>query len=232
MSLPTIRHTLELFKRIFSSPPPLTPDDVREKVAKTLEKVSQNTDMSLAELEDAMIEVGQLAWPYMQAFEELYRAYEREMGEKLLLQKASLNIRKKYSLFKNTGGTFQHLFVGSGSSLFTHDERVELAKLLIDLRKEIRDYTRQAVLSHDRQRYEEKIAEHEDIFHEITEHMRDLRDMAGEEKHKYQSDDINNHVRGFEHSMVFLGPQLDIQEVRNAREHFEGKQEERRKRGY
>ena len=135
-------------------------------------------------------------------------------------------LKDKYIFFKETGGNFEDLYSGTIGDFFGHDEHVELGALLVDLEKDLRRHTYQAVLSHDREVYEEKIDEYMELLEEVEEHFQALKELANRIEHKNIEEDIRSKLRAFEYSFSFLGPRVSFDEIRGAYEYFLGRIDE------
>ena len=109
MTPTAIQHTQVIFEHLANDVPPGVPKEVRENIGLAKEQVKNNVALTLTELEDTMVYVGKLLWPYREAFQEFFRIYEGELGEQYLLRKFSLPMKKKYTTFKENGGSFRDL---------------------------------------------------------------------------------------------------------------------------
>lgn len=223
-----IQHTLYIFQKMHDMLPPLVPANVSESLVTALRQAQKKGDISLVELEDVMIELGKQTWPYMRAFEDMSRIYERDMGHKLLTQRASHGLRKKVDMFTEMGGTYHDISSGGTHDMFEHQERAELMEHLVDLKHDIRKHATQAILSHDRERYEEKVGKYGKMVTEINELLEDMRQFAHEEAHERVADDIHSHARSIDLQFAHLAPRVDVVEVRQLPEYYRGKHEERR----
>ena len=227
---PAVKHTLSIFERTYNNLPPFVPEEISGDMGRNLASVQSNYGISLVDLENIMIGLGKHLWPYIQAFEEIYRVYEETLAEKLLEQKASHNVRKKYGIFKDMGGSFRELYHGSVHDMFDHYERKELGSLLVDLKSDIRKHAMHAAMSHDRETYDKKIEKYGEMISEINEVIDDLHVFANEQEHEDFAQDVRDRARAIEHSLVFLGPKMGMEEIRGSREYYEGKKEERKMR--
>lgn len=226
-----LKHTTDIFETLVRQIPPLVPTQVQHDSEMALEQVKKNVHLGVEELEDTMITFGMKLWPYREAFLEFFRVYEGDLGEKLLQQKASRELKMAYNTYKDEGGTFADLHVGKGPiHLFTPAQRGELCKILVDVRQELWNYTRQAVLTKDRKRYERRISEFQKIFLDIERRLDALRDMAEQEQeHPELAHEMREHVRGFEQGLCLLGPKLNYEALCNSEEHFQGRKIDKKK---
>jgi len=226
MHHPATKHTLDIFKRIYDKLPPLVPDEIKKEMKEKFDEAMEDGELTLEELEDIMITYGKKVWPYIQAFEKIYEVYKHELSEQLFHQRASQSLKEKYDFFKETGGSFHDLHSGAISIFFDHNERSELAALLVDLDNELRQHTYQAVLSHDRDEYEDKIDHYKELLEEAEEHFQALEKLIDSIEYKYFVEDIKDHLRAFEYSFSFLGPKIAINEIRGIKEYYEGRLDE------
>ena len=230
MSDKAIQHTLNIFKQVYRNLPPLVDNDLREEMKMKLEELIDSGRITLEEVEDVMIYFGKKVWPFVQAFEDIYQVYHDKLAEKIFLQKASKDIIKKYNLIKASGVRFFDLFSGSVHHFFEHEERLELMDLLISLKNDIRQHAKQAVLTHEKGNYEEKINKYGEMVADINKVIEDLHKFANEEEDADLALDVRDKVRAIEYSLAFLGPQIHFGEVLTLPEYYLGKKEEKRMR--
>lgn len=224
MSPTAIQHTQIIFDHLLDDAPPGVPKDIRDDIEKAREQVKNNVALTLEELEDTMVYVGKMLWPYREAFQEIYRIYEGQLGEQYLVRKFSLPMKKKYDVFKENGGTFRDLHSGSNVAFFTSEERVKLCEDLIEVESDIRAHTVQAVLSSDAKRYAKRVKEFQHIYEDMETRLDALRVMAEREgEHPELAAEIRDQIRAFEHGFALLGPKTRHDAVCNAAEHFEGR---------
>ncbi len=209
-----VRHTLDIFKRLVETMPPLVPKEVQGDMKAALEQCTNNLHLTLTDLEDTMVSFGKKIWPYREAFLELYRLYEGELGEQFLLRRLSKSAIKKFQDFQQSGGTFRDLYSGAPANFFTLEERGELCRGLIETQGDLDQYARQAVVSRDEKKYKSRIVEFEKIFMEVEKQLNDLLLRAEkEQEHPELSAEIREHVRGFEYSFCLLAPKLNYEAV-------------------
>jgi hypothetical protein len=131
MHQPSVQHTLAIFQQLYDSLPPLVPPEIKNDMKSALEQVRLNYSLTLEELEDTMIVFGRQIWPYRQAFQEFLEIYEGKLGEKFLVQKLSLELKKKYTEYQAHGGDFRSLHTGGPLGFFSPVERNELSGALV-----------------------------------------------------------------------------------------------------
>ncbi|HRH23797.1 MAG TPA: hypothetical protein PK295_04170 [Candidatus Magasanikbacteria bacterium] len=227
---PIVEHTLYIYETILNRLPPLVPRNVKQNLEVEIDRLFRTEDITLHEVEQSMAEHGMIVWPYMRAFEEMVEHHENIMGDKFFMQKASPGLRKKYMLVRNLGGELSHVSRGTLPEHFNHTEKQELNELLVDLKHDIRRYAMQAVLTHDRKTYEEKIEYYGGIIEEINTVLTSLRHLAENQSsdHCDLAQDIQSRIKGIEHSIAMLGPRIEIEEIRQMPAYYEGKREERK----
>lgn len=228
MTAQGVQYTLFIFEKLFEQMPPLVPKEVQTSMAKALEQAHLNMSLSLDDLEETMIFFGKQLWPYREAYQEFLRIYEGKLGEPFIIQKMSLSLKKKYQAFLLSGGTFRDLHSGAPALFFSSEERGELCELLVNLEKDLRRYTKQAVLSNDRRVYEKKVKEFALILEHIEEQLRQMHELANQEReHPELVAEIKEHIRGFEHGLCLLGPSINYDAVCSAVEHFHGRKRDK-----
>ncbi len=231
MHVPIVKHTITIFERLHNQIPPLVPEEVRNNFLIEITNAHANEAISLHELEEAMFPHIREIWPYVQAFGEIVESHDQRLGEKLLIQKASPQFKKKYSLFSKLGGAYTDLYTGGTAEHFSPPERQELGELLVEVKRDIRQHAMQAVLTHDRKTYEEKVEYYGRMIEEINGAIGALKKFAGEHALVPGNfkEDVESKVKAIQQSVSFLGPSIDMEEIRRAREYYEGKREEKRK---
>ena len=227
---PVVQHTLSIYRAIANRIPPLVPAAILEDLKTEIDRFSRADDPSLNDLEQSMAIHGMKLWPYTKAFEEIVSSHEKLMVDKIFVQKASLPLRKKYLLVRELGGDFQSVYRGTIHGHFDHDERRELNELLIDLKHDIRRYAMQAVLTHDRKTYEEKIEYYGRMIEEVNAVIVSLREFAKNHhgEHHDLAHEVENNIRAIEHGISLLGPEIDIEVIRKMPEHYQGRKEEKK----
>ncbi|MFA7314606.1 MAG: hypothetical protein WC025_01580 [Candidatus Magasanikbacteria bacterium] len=225
-----IQHTLNIFKQVYRNLPPLVGTNLREQIKQKLEEAVDNGELTLVELENFMIFYGKKIWPFVQAFEDIYHIYHEKLSEKLFLQKASKKIVKKYILMKETGVKFVDLFKGAVHHFFDHEDRLELSELLVSLKKDIRKYAVQAVMTHEKENYEMKINKYGQMVKDINLVIEDLHKFAKEENDRDFAEDVLDKAKTIEYSFAFLGPKISYGEIMNLLEYYVGKKEEKKMR--
>ncbi|MBI2436274.1 MAG: hypothetical protein HYV41_00805 [Candidatus Magasanikbacteria bacterium] len=227
MHHPAIKHTLSIFQRMHDNLPPLVPTDLVFELKEKLVAAYEDHHISLEELEDRMIYVGKKIWPYVRAFEELYAVYEHKLAHKLLEQRASYGVKKKIFLLREMGGSLHDIFYGKVHGMFKCHERQELVGLLVELKRDIRSHAMQAVRTHDLNIYTATIEKYGSMVQEINTVLEDLSRFAAEIEHEDVARDVHSTMRAIEHSLVFLGPRIRMDEIRNVLEYYVGKVHEK-----
>ncbi len=223
-----VQHTLYIFQKMHDGLPPLVPTNIAKTLGLALREAQKKAGISVEELENVMIDIGRQIWPYRRAFDDICRIYEADLGHKLLAARASHDVRKKVELLTTMGGGFHDLHSGGSHDMFEHHERAELMGHLVDLKHDVRKHATQAILSHDKGRYEEKVEHYGKMVEEINELLEDMRQFAHEEAHEGVAEDIHSHARSIDLQFAHLAPRVDIVEVRRLPEYYRGKHEERR----
>lgn len=220
--------TVDIFQHLFDTLPPLVPQKIKSDMESALEQVSHNFSLSQESVEKTLITFGKQTWPYREAYTEMVGRYEGQVAESFFFRRLEGDIKKKYKQFTHAGGSFRELYAGRPVSLFTSEERQTIAELLVQVRRDVRGYTNQAVLSDDKERYEAKIHEFQEILEDIETQLSDLRMLADkEQEHPSLAAEIHEHVRAFEQSLCLLGPRLSHEHVFGAKDVFVGRKREK-----
>ncbi|MFA7245024.1 MAG: hypothetical protein WC070_02470 [Candidatus Magasanikbacteria bacterium] len=227
------KHTINIFKKVYNELPPMVDVDLKKDMREKIEEILADNTVTLEELEDFMIFFGKKIWPYFQAFEEIYNIYHERLSEKIFLQRASKNIVKKVDLIKNTGVKFLDLVSGKVHHFFEHNERnerMEIMTLLVDLKQDIRKHATQAIMTHEKKSYEQKISKYSKMVADINVVIEDLHKFANEESENFFAEDIRDKVRSIEYSFAFLGPKINYHEILDLLDYYKGKKEEKKMR--
>lgn len=221
MHHPQIKYTIEIFARMYQRLPPLVPEMVRQEMQHALEHLENNYDLEIVEVENVIIGLGKKVWPYWKAYGEFFDLYQSKLGEKFLLGKLSADLKHKYKTFKECGGDYHDLRTGGPLSYFTSEERQILSEKIVEVDNDVRQHTKQAVLSSEAKKYENLVIEFQDILENMEKRLDTLRLMAeDEEEHPRLAEEIRSHVRAFEFGFCLLGPNVRPGELFEAEEYF------------
>jgi len=229
MHHPEIKHTISIFKHMASELPPLLPESIKKEITHALDHLENDFTVGIEEVENIIISLGKKVWPYWKAFDEMLVFHQGQMGERFLEGKMSLELKKKYKLFKEHGGTYHDLRTGAPATFFESEERQKLSEMLVEVDNELRQYVVQTVLSTERKKYEGLILDLQVVLDDVEKRLQTLRNVAeDEEEHPQLAEEIRAQVRAFEFGLCLLGPRTKIHEVENAREHFAGRKVEKK----
>lgn len=216
MHHPQIKHTIAIFKRMYKNMPPLVPEFVKEEIGHALEHLNNDFTITASDVEDVVIAIGKKIWPYWKAFEEFFDFYQGKLGEKFILGKLSLPLKKRYEEFREQGVSYYDLRLGGPLIFFNSDEREKLMRIFVEIDKEIREHARQLILSTEQKKYEGLILNFQNILDDIEKRLESLRLMAeDEEEHPQVADEIRAQIRGFEFGLCLLGPNTKYHELLN-----------------
>jgi len=229
MHKPQVKYTIEIFEMIYNNLPPLVSKEVEEELKHALDHLRDDYKVGIDEAENMMISLGKKVWPYWKAFFEFYDMEQGRMGEKFLLGKLSLELKKKYKEFKEHGGGYHDLRSGGSVIFFETEERQILTGAFVDVDKDIKQHTRQSVLSMERSKYEKLILDFQVILDDIEKRLDSLRLLAeDEEEHPELAIEIRQRVRDFEYGLCLLGPNSRHEEIINAEDYFKERKEFKR----
>lgn len=230
MHNPSVKHTLAIFEQMYNRLPPLVPEDVQVDMAEILEQFRDNYDLTLNELEDIMAKFGKKTWPYRTAFYELVKHYKDKMGEIFLHQRLSRKLKKRYKEFLVEDGSFDKLLAGGGViDFFKPEERVELSVALVETHNELRSHVAQLVMSADRDVYEDRIDELQDVLKNVEKKLKKMKKNIDDEGENQElADEIYEEIRSFEHGLSLLGPCVGCEAVENLEDYFLGRRDEKK----
>lgn len=219
-----VQHTLAIFERMHRRMPPLVPEEIIEEFDHVMEHLQSDFNISLEELEETVVVFGKKIWPYWKAFEEVVNMEEGRMGEKFFMGKLSPKLKSRYKEFKEHGGDFRDLYSGEPMRFFESEERNDFCQAFIAVDKDLREHARQAVLSTEKEEYQDLIIEFQEILEDIEKRLDSLRLMADDEQeHPQLAEEVREQIRAFEHGLSLLGPSTKYEEVCNAEDHFNGR---------
>lgn len=222
-----MQSTIEVFRHLIASLPPLIPGELKTRLVESLAQVESEEGVTVEEVEDVMILFGYEVWPYLQAYREFLNSYEAKVGEHFLLPKLSESLQSRYHEFKLYGGNLRDLHSGRPADFFTHEERGELCVAFVELQHELRRYVDQQIITTERDRFLARVEEFAALLEDIRDRLEGLKDLAhGEADHPNLANEIRARVRGFEYGLCYLGPELDYAAVCETPEFFRGRKSE------
>lgn len=222
MYYPQIKHTIDIFERMYNNLPPLLPEEIKNEMEHALEHLHNDYTVSIEDVENIVIAMGKKIWPYWRSFQEFVDMAQGEMGEKFLLGKISPSLKIKYKKFKECGGSYRDLRTGGPMNFFDENERTEITKVVVEVDQEIKKYVRQMSLSSDRKKYEDLIIEFQGILDGIEKRLDNLRLAAEDEaEHPRLAEEIRAQIKSFEMGLCFLGPNIKNHEICEAEEFFQ-----------
>lgn len=221
-----VKHTIDIFEKMAQNLPPLLPDAIKKEVEHGLEHLQNDASLSLDDVEEVVISLGKKVWPYWKAFDEFIDLYEGKLGEKFLLGKLPLEMKKRYKEFKEYGGGYRDLYSGHPAEFFTYEERLLLCEALVDVDGDIRRHVAQSVLSTNKEKYQDRIVEFQTILDDIEKRLDTLRLMADDEgEHPQIAEEIREQVRAFEQGLCLLAPHTRYEAVCSAEDYFDSRRE-------
>jgi len=227
----SIRHTLDIFERLYNYVEPILPGELKDEMLEAYEQVRDNHTLSLGELEETMVVFGKKVWPYRKALEEFVGLYEGKLGEELLRNAMPGVLRRRYDEFIACGGDLHDVHSGSVAHFFTPDERLELTPMLIEKNRSVKEHAIQAIRSTDQKDFSAKAVRFTEILEEIEGHLDGLRAMADEEQeHPHLAEEMREQVKAFEYGLCLLGPEQHMRTIVDAREYYNGRRVELRAR--
>lgn len=216
MHHPQIKHTIDIFERIYNNLPPKVPETVREEMAHALEHLHNDYTITTSDVEEMVIALGKKVWPYWKAFEEFFNIYQGKLGEKFLLGKLSPALKNRYLEFKEHGATYHDLRLGGPLNFFDDAERQIMSGEFVEVDKIVRGHVRQLVMSTEQKKYEELVISFQTILDDIEKRLDNLRLVAEDEaEHPQLAEEIRSQVQAFEFGLCLLGPNTRYQEVMN-----------------
>ncbi|MBI5222671.1 MAG: hypothetical protein HY980_04235 [Candidatus Magasanikbacteria bacterium] len=229
MHHPHVKHTIDIFERVYQNLPPLVPELVEREMAHALEHLRSDVGVGIDEVESVVISIGKKIWPYWKAFGELCDMCQGRLGEKFLLGRLPPALKQKYAEFKEHGADYHDLRSGAGAVYFTPEERQEIAAALVEVDRDMREHMRQAVLSVDSGKYQNLVIDFQNILDDIEKRLDSLRLVAEDEgEHPELAEEIQDKIKTFEFGLCLLGPRVQHHEVLNVEDHFEERRGARR----
>lgn len=212
---------------MYSTLPPLFPAEIKDAMAAEIERLENEQVDNLDEIESSMIRFGYEVWPWHQAFEEMKAANLEKLGEHFLLPKLPVSLQRRYTLFKNYGGSLREIASGRPAQFFALDERSDLSIALIGMKRELETYTKRTIVATEHAHYFKRVSEFSHILEDIKKHLQALRELAADElDHPMLVDEINDRVRTFEYGLCHLGPEMHHETVRESIPFFRGRRQD------
>ncbi len=221
-----MQSTLALFKQLVNNIPPLFPEELRYQIRKDC-KIVQESDISLKDLEEVMIQHGYEIWPWNQAFKEILSDTEEKVGEQFLLANLSADLQEKFLEYRLLGLNLKDFYSGRLANYFDNEQRVSLGVALVDTQGKVREFAVREVVGLKKELYLKKVQDFTLILEEIRHNLNRLKELAEkEEEHTTLADEIRARVEAFEHGLCLLAPEFSHEEVGQAHEFFVGRKQE------
>ncbi|MBI2037414.1 MAG: hypothetical protein HYT15_00570 [Candidatus Magasanikbacteria bacterium] len=222
-----MQFTIQLFNHLYKNLPPLVPESVVLGMQQALENLENNSNISLEEIEDIMIQFGYQVWAWNQAYKYFLTAATEQFGDHFLLPRLSDELRNRYLSFQTYGGTLQDLHSGRPASFFTSEQRAELCERLVEMRQHVKEYVNRDVVGVNQNSYLAKVEEYKDLLEKIKFNLESLRNFVEkEEDGSTLVSEINAKIKDFEHSLCLLGSEMDYEAVCQAQDFFVGRKVE------
>ena len=114
-----------------------------------------------------------------------------------------------------------------GGHFLASNSDLAISDALFAIQRDLRALTNQEILSTEKANYLRRVEEHRKTVQSVQKILADLRQTAeAMSDHPALADEIRSKVRGFEHSLCGLGPELDCLAVEKSPEFFEGRRAE------
>jgi len=222
-----MQSTVNLFRHLYESLPPLFPAGIKEKIFHAREHIESDPAVTLPEIEQTMLTFGYEVWPWNQAYREFFAVAEAPVGEHFLLPKLTPELRRRYEDFQRYGGVLRELHSGRPADFFSGEERADLCAALVETQLELKAYVNNDVASVRRGKYLKRVAEFSGVLEEIAVNLERMNELASaEQDHPALADQIRSQVRAFEYGLCFLGPEIGPTAVCQSVEYFAGRKDE------
>jgi hypothetical protein len=207
--------------------PPLVPEIIREDMAHALEHIETNIDLEESEIEQMLINFGKALWPYRKAFQELYDVYDSQLGEKMFISKIDSKLKRRYRIFVEQGGSFVDLHTGKNIAFFSEEERVTLCEIFVSIKREVSSHTAQKIISTDRDKYEKRVIEFQNILDDTEKRLDTVRQMIhDEQEHPRFVSEMRELIYHFEEGLCLLSAEPDFGILCHVEEHYDGRRYE------
>ncbi len=222
------RPTLQIFRHLLQDVSEYAPPSLIGEMRDAEKTLHENGQITIDDLEQIIIHFGKKTWPYRKAFNSFLVVTEGQMGEQFFVQKLSLNTKKAYTAYIGWGGTLQELMRGRQlTDFFLAEDRLDIARAVIELRGDIRRYVTQQVQSVLQKQFEAHVTSWTLVLQRVEEDLAVLREMAEESAdHPHVASEIRAHIRACEYGLCLLGPETHHETLGRGREHFEGRKME------
>ncbi|HSR89147.1 MAG TPA: hypothetical protein VLK22_01955 [Candidatus Udaeobacter sp.] len=222
-----MQSTIKLFWYLYDHLPPLFPVEVALEMKNELAGLANQPNITLAAVESKMIKFGYEIWPWNRAYKYFLDIAVDQLGEHFLLPQMSAGLHEKYLVFKTCDGSLKDLHTGRAATFFTPEERAELFGRLVDLQLQLRDYVNRDLVGVNRKKYLQKVEEYQKLLKKIKSNLDSLRQLLlTEDEGSVLALEINSKIKDFEHSLCFLGTELDFEAVSQAPDFFVGRRAE------
>lgn len=221
--------TLALLHHFHQTLPPVTPREILEAVEQAVADPEVNSKSPEA-LEETLVELGYLAWPWKEAYREFLERAEHSVGEHFLLPLLPPDFHDRYHDFKLYGGTLRDWYTGQASELFSPDERRWLAPALVQWRADLNRYALHQIRTLEQTKFADRVAALERDLLEAADLVDRLRALGGRSQEFPELvRDLYAHINAFEAGLAGLGPAVPAESLAALEEWFAGRAAELRR---
>ncbi|OGH87432.1 MAG: hypothetical protein A3J93_02775 [Candidatus Magasanikbacteria bacterium RIFOXYC2_FULL_42_28] len=219
--------TLNIFRIFHRDLPALFPADRRAKIQEVLKRLENNPNVSVEEIENALVAFGYEAWPWHKAKRHFWQRAWDKLGEHFFVPKLSASLKEKYGDFVLCGGTLREVHAGASVDYFNIDERRELIDALTQLENDLARHVDTQISGVEKEQFLRLVDEYRLVADKIKVKLVELRMLAqGEKDHVNLVREINEKVKLFEHGWCYLAPEPDYRDVCEAVEFFKGRKKD------
>lgn len=216
--------TLNIFRIFHRDLPVLFPVDRRAKIKEVLTRLENDSDLSVEEVENALVAFGYEAWPWHKAKRHFWSRAWDKLAEHFFVPKLSLALKEKYGDFVLCGGTLRDVHAGAPVDYFDSDERRELIDALNQLENDLARHVDTQITGVEKEQFLRLVDEYRAVADKIKAKLVELRKLAqGENEHLNLAREINEKIKLFEHGWCYLAPEPDYRDVCEAVEFFKGR---------
>lgn len=220
-------YTTAMFRHLYEFVADVLPGELREEMQHALMHIEAQPELSRDDIEQTMIVFGKKVWPHRKALQESIELHEGKMGPQFFRSNLSRQMQRRFEEFLHHGGTLQDIHSGAPAQFFSADERAALNHALVDLHQHLRSYVLQHIRGLGADEFSSRVDEFRGMLQMLEEELDHIRTMADDaQEHPLLAREMREHVKGFEHGIVLLGPEYSHEQIAQARDHFVGRKRE------
>ena len=196
------------------------PEEIRKEAQETLDRFSDDSNVTRSEIKAAMYQIGLKTYPYRHACRELVgKDKEKKLQEIILAQLGDRVKGLVQSAIDKGEGIREFVKSDVFQKELTAEERQKIGEVIINAKEHASDFMKQLV-QEKKHAHDELVAKWEVEAQKIREGLLELSALA--EKESVYQEEIQQKVDQFQEGFLSTERDPELDQVRNAIEYWEG----------